>query len=306
MGKRAKRASIALVAVSAVAVGSAGLADAASKVKHKRVYPSAAANTAAGGGETVLSGATLQSASGAATTAVLGGTVDRVSTENTSDPSVAAYEVHVGKTDGNVVVVEDSSFKVVSVTAARRGDRDHGRPGGGNANETVLAGATLTAAADAASAAVAGGRVTRASTEDKSDQSGATLAALLVHATSLLGDGYLHLSVLDVTVPFASGYRTFWMSIGIVAGWSLILLGLSFYARARIGQARWRSLHRFTALAWILGVAHSLGEGTDAGDTWFLAMTAVAVMAALALLAWRMAPRASAPAVARPGARGCR
>ncbi len=118
----------------------------------------------------------------------------------------------------------------------------------------------------------------------------ATLVALVVHATSLLGDAYLHPSVLDLTVPFASGYKTVWMSIGIVAGWSLILLGLSFYARARIGQARWRSLHRFTALAWALGVVHSLGEGTDAGQSWFLAMTVIAVVPALILLGRRMWP----------------
>ena len=46
-------------------------------------------------------------------------------------------------------------------------------------------------------------------------------------------------------------------------------------------------LHRFTALAWILGIVHSLGEGTDAGQAWFLAMTAVVVLPALALLVAR-------------------
>ena len=58
--------------------------------------------------------------------------------------------------------------------------------------------------------------------------------------------------------------------MGIVAGWSLIILGLSYYARGRIGPARWRRLHRFTALAWILGVVHGIAEGTDAGAAWFL------------------------------------
>jgi sulfoxide reductase heme-binding subunit YedZ len=50
---------------------------------------------------------------------------------------------------------------------------------------------------------------------------------------------------------------------------------------------RWRVLHRFTAIAWVLGVVHSLGEGTDAGQTWFLAMTAIVVLPALCLLAVR-------------------
>jgi sulfoxide reductase heme-binding subunit YedZ len=112
----------------------------------------------------------------------------------------------------------------------------------------------------------------------------ATLGALAVHGLSLLGDGFLHPSLGDVAVPFLSGYKTLWTSMGIIAFWALLLLGLSFYARTRIGPQRWRKLHRFTALAWILGVAHSLGEGTDAGQAWFLAMTAIVVLPALVLL----------------------
>jgi sulfoxide reductase heme-binding subunit YedZ len=115
----------------------------------------------------------------------------------------------------------------------------------------------------------------------------ATLAALVVHGLTLIGDGYLHPSLVDVSIPFVGSYETLWTSAGIVAFWALALLGLSYYFRARIGGQRWRKLHRFTALAWALGIAHSLGEGTDAGQTWFLAMTAIAVLPALALLAVR-------------------
>jgi sulfoxide reductase heme-binding subunit YedZ len=116
----------------------------------------------------------------------------------------------------------------------------------------------------------------------------ATLVAIVVHAIALLGDGFMHPSVADVTIPFASGYQTAWTTIGIIAGWSTIALGLSFYARRRIGQRRWRLIHRFTVLAWWLGVIHSLGEGTDAGQVWFLAMTAIVVVPALALFVARL------------------
>jgi sulfoxide reductase heme-binding subunit YedZ len=127
----------------------------------------------------------------------------------------------------------------------------------------------------------------------------ATLAALLVHGLTLLGDGFLHPSIADVSLPFASGYKTLWTTTGIVAFWAMLILGLSYYARSRIGIQRWRRLHRFTALAWILGVVHSLGEGTDAGQTWFLAMTAIVVVPALALLAFRWLAAGREPEVAR-------
>jgi sulfoxide reductase heme-binding subunit YedZ len=111
-----------------------------------------------------------------------------------------------------------------------------------------------------------------------------TIAAIAVHGLSLLGDQYLHPSLADISIPFVGGYRTVWTSAGIIAGWSLVLLGLSYYARRRIGAARWRKLHRFTALAWLAGLAHSLGEGTDAGQIWFQAMIAIVVAPAVGLL----------------------
>ena len=121
----------------------------------------------------------------------------------------------------------------------------------------------------------------------------ATIVAIVVHAVALLGDGFLHPSLADVTIPFVSDYKTVWTTLGIVSGWALAFLGLSYYARKHIGARRWRALHRFTALAWVLGVAHSLGEGTDAGQVWFLAMTAVVAVPAALLLVGRLtaAPR---------------
>ena len=123
----------------------------------------------------------------------------------------------------------------------------------------------------------------------------ATLVALVVHGLTLLGDGYLKPSLGDVAIPFLSGYKTLWTSAGIVAFWALLLLGVSYYARSRIGPQRWRKLHRFTALAWVLGITHSLGEGTDAGQAWFLAMTAIVVVPALVLLAIRWLSPSATP-----------
>jgi sulfoxide reductase heme-binding subunit YedZ len=117
----------------------------------------------------------------------------------------------------------------------------------------------------------------------------ATIAALVIHAVTLLGDNFMNPSVADIAVPLASSYKEFWTSLGIVSGWALVLLGLSYYVRDRIGLARWRTLHRFTALAWLGGLVHSLGEGTDAGQGWFLAGLGLAALPPLCLLAWRTA-----------------
>jgi sulfoxide reductase heme-binding subunit YedZ len=129
----------------------------------------------------------------------------------------------------------------------------------------------------------------------------ATIAALVLHATALLGDSYFQASIADISIPFARDYREPYMAIGIIAGWGLLLLGLSYYARKRIGIARWRVLHRFTALAWLLGVIHTLGEGSDAGRAWFLAMVAIAVLPVLALILARILRRARSSAARTAG-----
>ncbi|HET6449272.1 MAG TPA: hypothetical protein VFG31_09200 [Conexibacter sp.] len=130
----------------------------------------------------------------------------------------------------------------------------------------------------------------------------AALAALALHAVSLLGDAYLRPSLADLTIPFASSYGAPWMAVGILAGWATALLALSYYARGRIGVARWRRLHRFTALAWLAAIVHALGMGTDAGTSWFLVALGIATVPALTLLVLRLTEERAAPTAAPPAA----
>ncbi len=119
-----------------------------------------------------------------------------------------------------------------------------------------------------------------------------TLGLIGVHGVALLGDSYLRPGLLGIAVPFTLPYRTLWTGLGIVAAYGLAALGLSYYARTRIGAARWRRLHRFTALFWALGIAHSIGAGTDAGQLWFLVAIACGVLPAAVLLTGTLARRA--------------
>ncbi|MFZ1154167.1 MAG: ferric reductase-like transmembrane domain-containing protein [Solirubrobacteraceae bacterium] len=101
------------------------------------------------------------------------------------------------------------------------------------------------------------------------------LAAIAVHGLALLGDPWLRPGLSGVTIPFAMTYRPVFTGLGILAGYLAALLGLSFYARRRIGVKLWRRLHRATALVWVLGVVHTLGAGSDAGTQWLRALVLV-------------------------------
>jgi sulfoxide reductase heme-binding subunit YedZ len=117
------------------------------------------------------------------------------------------------------------------------------------------------------------------------------MVAIAVHGLSLNGDSFLHPSLADVTVPFVSSYMTLSTSLGIIAGWALIFLGLSYYLRDRIGRQRWKLIHRFTLLAWIAGLVHTFTEGTDAGQIWFIALIVVTSAPAVMLLVLRLTGR---------------
>jgi sulfoxide reductase heme-binding subunit YedZ len=126
----------------------------------------------------------------------------------------------------------------------------------------------------------------------------ATLVAIAVHGVTLLGDSYLHPSPIEISIPFTTAYRPAWTGLGIVAGWGFAALGLSYYAREGIGASRWRTLHRFVAVFWVLGIAHTLGAGTDARQLWLLVLIALPTVPAAILLLGRLlgAPEQRAPA----------
>ena len=103
----------------------------------------------------------------------------------------------------------------------------------------------------------------------------AGLAAIAAHGVTLLFDPWLHPGPAGVAVPFAMGYRPLFTGLGVVAAYLAAVLGLSFYARRRIGARLWRKAHRATVLVYLLGVAHALGAGTDASTPWLRAFLLV-------------------------------
>jgi methionine sulfoxide reductase heme-binding subunit len=96
----------------------------------------------------------------------------------------------------------------------------------------------------------------------------ASLVAIAVHAITLLGDRWLNPGAVGLLVPFAMDYRPLYTGIGVIAGYLAVLIGLSFYVRRRIHPRRWRRLHRFTILVYLLGAIHVVGAGSDAEAVW--------------------------------------
>ena len=133
----------------------------------------------------------------------------------------------------------------------------------------------------------------------------AALIAIAVHGITLLGDRWLHPGPLGIAVPFVMDHEPLWTGLGIVGGYLAAALGLSFYARRRIGAKRWRSLHKATILVYVLAVAHTLGAGSDASTPWLRLLLVLTGVPVLMLFVMRILPPAAkvsdGASAARPG-----
>jgi methionine sulfoxide reductase heme-binding subunit len=126
------------------------------------------------------------------------------------------------------------------------------------------------------------------------------LLAIVLHGLLLLPDSYLRPGLAGITVPFAMSHRPLWTAAGVTAGWMSAVITLSFYVRGWIGVRAWRRLHRWTLAVWVLGLAHTIGSGTDAGATWLLTMLTISTLPVIVAGAHRLRTRGMKPLTATP------
>jgi len=128
----------------------------------------------------------------------------------------------------------------------------------------------------------------------------AGLIAIAIHGLLLLGDSFLRPGVTGIALPFALASQSVWTAVGIIAGWLAAIIGLSFYVRRWIGVSVWRWLHRWTLVVYALGIAHTLGSGTDARSVWLLGLLGATAAPIVFATTMRYLPAAPKPAGARP------
>ena len=114
------------------------------------------------------------------------------------------------------------------------------------------------------------------------------LGAILGHGLLLLGDPYLAPGLDGIALPFALKSQPVWTGLGIIGAWLAAILGLSYYARRWIGVAAWRWLHRWTLLAYLLCLGHTVGSGSDARSGWLVFVLSVVTVPTVALAGRRL------------------
>ncbi|MCA9972669.1 MAG: ferric reductase-like transmembrane domain-containing protein, partial [Anaerolineales bacterium] len=85
----------------------------------------------------------------------------------------------------------------------------------------------------------------------------------LLHAVLLLFTGYMDYTLLNLIIPFTGPFSPFWMGIGIIALYLMILTTLTFYVRRRISYKAFHAVHYLTYAAFVMALLHSWFAGTD-------------------------------------------
>ncbi len=94
------------------------------------------------------------------------------------------------------------------------------------------------------------------------------LGFIILHGVVLMGDKYINFDLFSILMPFASGYEPFWVGLGQLGFYGILLLSLSFYVRKQIGQKTWRALHYLSFATYIFALIHGIAAGTDSSLPW--------------------------------------
>jgi sulfoxide reductase heme-binding subunit YedZ len=114
------------------------------------------------------------------------------------------------------------------------------------------------------------------------------LVFLALHVGTTVVDTYTSIPLTAAFIPFASSYKTAWLSLGAVALDMLLALVATSLLRTRIGHRAWRRVHWLAYACWPVAVAHGLGIGTDRSATWVFVLTIGCAVSVLALATWRL------------------
>jgi LPXTG-motif cell wall-anchored protein len=98
---------------------------------------------------------------------------------------------------------------------------------------------------------------------------GMSVAFVGLHLVALLADDFVHFSIADLLVPFATNYRTTAVAWGVLAFWLLVAVEVSSLAMHRLPRKTWYGIHLASYVVAIAATLHALYTGTDTSNPAF-------------------------------------
>jgi methionine sulfoxide reductase heme-binding subunit len=119
---------------------------------------------------------------------------------------------------------------------------------------------------------------------------------LALHIATTVIDTFVSIPLAAAFIPFASSYKTAWLSLGAVALDLLVALVATSLIRNRLGLRTWRWVHWAAYICWPVALAHGLGAGTDRGTLWVFVLTIACAAMVAGVATWRFVGAARAGA----------
>ncbi|TFB91286.1 2Fe-2S iron-sulfur cluster binding domain-containing protein [Cryobacterium algoricola] len=128
---------------------------------------------------------------------------------------------------------------------------------------------------------------------------GAAIVMVAVHMVTLMLDGWLHLNIAEVLVPFTSHFKALPVALGVTAFYLLIAVqGTSLLMRF-LPRRFWKVVHYSSYATLILVSFHAAFSGTDVGTSWYRVVSiALILLAMLAVVLRLVATKRGSGAVA--------
>jgi predicted ferric reductase len=113
----------------------------------------------------------------------------------------------------------------------------------------------------------------------------------VVHVLTSVIDSFVPITLADAFVPFASGYKPFWIALGAIGADLMLAILITTALRRRLGFRAWRSVHVLSYACWAMSAVHSIGVGSDARSAvWGVLIVAACIGAVAGALVQRTAP----------------
>ncbi len=126
---------------------------------------------------------------------------------------------------------------------------------------------------------------------------------LTIHVATAVADPYAQVRLVDTMVPFLARSHRLVLGLGVLSADLIVALIVTSLLRHRIGLRMWRSIHLVAYLSWPLAVVHTIGEGSDTGRPWLLAVLGFSILLVVASVIARVVGRGDP---ARPPVAGSR
>ena len=104
---------------------------------------------------------------------------------------------------------------------------------------------------------------------------GLAVFTIALHLGALVADNFVHFTIADLTIPFASEWKTWQVALGVFAFWGVVVVEATSLAMKHLPRRVWRGIHLTSYVTFLLTSLHGTFAGTDATNSLYVVTSIV-------------------------------